>query len=96
MMRTMVVDGPEIYPVIPREISALSGLAVIDGYGLADAYTAWATDPARTFMERAFIDKATVWKRDNTALLTAADALGLTREQMDAMFVRAAEIAVVI
>ena len=74
------------------DISALAGLAVIDEFGLAGAYTAWATSPDRTFMERAFIDKATTWKRDNAALNTAATALGLTAVQMDAMFVRAREL----
>lgn len=78
--------------LVPTEISALAGLAVIDEADLADAYTAWAMSPDRTFLERAFIDKAATWKRNNAALLTAADALGLTSAQMDAMFMRAKEL----
>lgn len=90
-MQIAIFSGPEI-DVTPTEISALAGLAVIDEFGLAAQYTAWATSPDRTFLERAFIDKAQTWKRDNAALTAAADALGLTSAQMDAMFARAAEL----
>lgn len=81
---------------VPYEVTALSALAAIDEAGLAAAYTAWATSPARTFMERAFIDKALMWKRDNAALRAAADALGLGSEQMDAMFIRAKQLEAII
>lgn len=80
----------------PGAVSAMAALLAIDEFGLANAYTAWVNDPARTFAERAFVDKAMTWRRDNAVLLAAADALGLTNEQMDAIFMRAMELEKVI
>lgn len=90
-----VIDG-ELVEVVPQVVSAMAGLLAIDEFGLAAQYTAWATSPDRTFLERAFIDKAQTWKRDNAALTAAADALGLTSEQLDAMFMRARELEMVL
>lgn len=72
------------------QVSALDGLLVLDQYSMAAAYQAWTTDPARTFTERAFIDKAQTWKRMDAVLITAATAMGLTETQLDDLF-RAAE-----
>lgn len=78
---------------VPKEVSALAGLAAISEVpGLAAAYTAWAASPDRTFLERAFIDKAQTWKRSNQTLVDAVTSLGVTSEQLDAMFVRAKQL----
>ena len=73
--------------IVPQEISSLQGLLAIDQFGLAEIYTQWAANPARTFSEKAFIDKAQTWKRDNVVLLSAAESFGLTPEQVDQMFI---------
>ena len=73
-------------------VSALNGLLAINQAGLAASYEAWATDPARTFAQRAFIDKAQNWRRDDATLIAAATALGLTSEQVDNMFILAATL----
>ena len=77
---------------VPPEISALAGLAVIDQFGLSEVYTAWATSSERTFMEKAFIEKAVNWRRSNTALIQAATSLGLSSEQLDQMFILGKQI----
>ena len=78
---------------VPQSVSALQGLLAIDQQtGLASAYTAWASDSARTFAERAFIDKAQTWKRDDPTLMAAAVAFGLTSTQIDNLFVLAASL----
>lgn len=74
---------------VPEVIDALDGLLTLGDAGLGDAYQAWADDPARTFTERAFIDKAMRWKRGDPTVLTAATALGLTAGQVDALFIAA-------
>lgn len=71
-------------------ISALQGLKAIDHFGLATQYDAWANDPARTFLERAFINKAQTWERDDATLTAAALALGISDAEIDAMFTWAA------
>jgi len=68
------------------QVSALDGLLVLDQYGLATAYQAWTADQARTFAERAFIDKAQTWKRMDPVLIAGAASMGLGDEQLDALF----------
>lgn len=93
---TAVDAAPDYDPVVvptlagvPQSIPTLSALLVLDSAGLADAYEAWATSPDRTFAQRAFISKATHWRRDDPTLLAAAAELGLSDEQVDGLFVAA-------
>lgn len=92
----LYVDGAIVKPedpvVVPQEITALDGLLTLDAAGLSAAYQAWATSPERSFVERAFIDKAMTWKRQDPTILAAADALGLTSGQVDDLFIQAASI----
>lgn len=78
--------------IVPQEVTALQGMKAIDAAGLAAAYTVWASDPERTFLEKAFIDKALTWERDNEVILAAQVALGLTDEQVDSLFILAATL----
>ena len=71
---------------VPQEVTALQGLKALDAAGMAAAYEQWANDPARTFLERAFISREQRWRRDDPVLLAGAAALGLTPEQLDDLF----------
>ena len=77
---------------VPQSVSSLQGLLAVDQAGMAAAYTAWTSDSARTFAERAFIDKAQTWRRDNETLAAAAIAFGLSGEQVDGLFALAATL----
>lgn len=79
-------------PAVPQLITALQGLLSIDHFGMSSAYEAWANDPARTFAQRAFINKAQTWNRNDLTLNAAAESLGLTSEQVDSMFILAATL----
>lgn len=83
--------APETVPSVPQAVSALQGLLAIDFFGLAESFDAWAKSPDRTFAERAFIDKAQTWKRNDQTVLNAAGVLGLSDDQLDQMFIKAAE-----
>lgn len=72
--------------LVPAEILPLQGLLAIDQAGLSGAYEAWSTSPARTFAERAFIQRAPVWRRDDPLLQAAAAGLGMTAAQLDNLF----------
>lgn len=87
-----IFDAPIVAPVpaAVTRIAALQGLKAIDHFGLASAYDAWANDPARTFLERAFINKAQTWEKDDPTLVAAALALGIGEAELDAMFAWAA------
>ena len=76
---------PPPAPPVAR-VSALQGLLALDAAGLAAAYEAWASDPARTFAERAFIQRAEQWARDDATLLGAAATLGLSAADVDELF----------
>lgn len=84
-------NTPEPYttptPEVPERIEALQDLLVLDSAGLGPAYEAWALSPDRTFAQKAFINKATHWKRTDPTLLAATTALGLTSAQVDAFFI---------
>lgn len=73
----------------PQVIDALQGLLALDHAGLSSAYEAWANDPSRTFAQRAFINKAVTWRRDDPTLNAAAIDLGLSGEQVDQLFLLA-------
>jgi len=89
---------PEIPPYVPTppepapRVTALQGMLALDAAGLSDQYEAWATDPARTFAEKAFIQRAQFWQRDDQTLIAAATALGLDDAQIDALFEAAAQL----
>ena len=77
---------------VPQSVTALQGLLALDAAGLSGQYEAWAKDPARTFAERAFIDRAQHWERNDQTLVAAATALGLGDAQIDALFETAAQL----
>ncbi len=75
-----------------NSITALQGLLAIDAAGLSSAYEAWANNTERTFVEKAFINKAQIWKRDDTTLLSATAMFGLTETQVDDLFILGATL----
>lgn len=80
-----VPEPPKPEPV-PQEVTALQGLLAIDAAGLSGAYEAWASSKDRTFAQKAFINKAQVWRRSDATLTTAAAALGLGTGDIDNLF----------
>lgn len=67
-------------------IPPLQGLLAIDQMGLAEGFQSWASSPDRTFAERAFLDKAQTWRRNDPVLIAGATALEVTPEQLDQIF----------
>lgn len=78
--------------LIPDSVTALQALLALDQAGLSGAYETWSQDPGRTFSQRAFIEKAQHWRRDDPTLAAAALDLGLSEEQLDQLFVAASQI----
>jgi hypothetical protein len=86
-VRPVVPENP-----VPQEVDALQGLKAIDAAGLSAAYETWANDPKRKFLEKAFINRARTWRRDDPVLAAGAAAQGLTSEQLAQLFVLAATL----
>lgn len=76
---------------IPKSIEVLQGLLAIDQVGLSSLYESWINSPERTFAEKAFINNARTWRRDDPILQAAATEIGLTKEQLDQLFILASK-----
>ena len=81
-----VFAGEWKYQEVPESVEALYALLAIDDLGYTQMYETWASDPARTFREKAFIDKAGHWRRDDVYFNAAADDMGLGETDKDAFF----------
>lgn len=87
-----IADIPKPVVQVPQVIEALQGLLALDHEGYASFYESWANAPERTFAQKAFINKALTWKRNDPTLNAAATDLGLTSAQVDALFQLAATL----
>lgn len=74
---------------VPQVITALQGLLALGKAEMSSYYETWANAPDRTFAQKAFINKAMTWRRDDPTLDAAATDLGLTAEQVDNLFILA-------
>lgn len=95
---TWLSEGNTPEPYVPpptppvTAVTALQGLLAIDHAGLSVEYTVWSNSPLRTFAQKAFINKAQTWRRNDRTLNTAAADLGISSEQLDALFVLASNL----
>jgi hypothetical protein len=78
---------PDLLPYQFRAMLALSGKQAD-----LDAYIAGLSDPAKTIAQ-AKLDYSLSFQRDNDLVLAAQSALGLTNDQLDALWEQAAQIA---
>lgn len=81
----IVRPEPDANPV-PQEVTALQAMKALDAAGMSAAYEAWANAPERTFLERAFIQRAAHWLRSDPVLLSGATAIGISGAQLDDLF----------
>lgn len=84
-----IIPASPATPPVPELLAPLQALLAIDAAGYSSAYEQWSRDPARTFSERAFIEKAQVWRRDDPILQQAAADLGIDDAALDALFIAA-------
>ena len=85
---------PTAQPV-PQQVTNAQGTAVLIQMGLWPqvlAYVAAIEDPAQKALAEVALNKTTHWQRNSPFLNQAADALGLTPEQMDDLFRNASQI----
>jgi len=89
----VIVTDEELFKAtVPQSITALQGLLAIDAAGMSSVYEAWANDAARTFTQKAFINRAQIWNREDATLLSAASIFGLTKRQIDDLFILGATL----
>ena len=85
-----VPAGGLLVPEAPESVERLQARLALIAAGLWDSVVAYFSDPSRTAEDLAFWEDALIWKRDNPIIISAGTALGLTSEQIDALFVDAA------
>lgn len=89
---TAYVEGePSIAPVIPRSVTRYQARAALLEAGLLGSVEAHFSMLPDTSLDRLAWQEAPTVNRDGEALQGAAAALGLTEEQVDALFVRAVQ-----
>lgn len=85
---------PEPEPV-PAQVSRAQGKAALITTGLWSdvlAYVEALTDPAEKAMAEVALNDTTHWRRDSPFLNAVADALEVSQEQMDGLFIQASQI----
>lgn len=88
------VAPPPMPEPVPEQVSRAQGKAVLVQNGLWQdvlAYVETLQEPDKTMAQIALND-TTHWRRDSPFLNAAADALNITSEQMDDMFIAASKI----
>lgn len=83
-------------PVAPASVTNAQGSAALIVAGLWTPvlqYVESIADPAQRALAEVALHKTTEWRRDSPFLNSAASALGMTAEQLDALFIAASEIA---
>lgn len=87
--------NPPAQPYVPQQVTRAQGKAALITAGLwADvlAFVESITDPTEKALALVALNDTTHWQRTSPFLNGAATALGLTEQQLDDLFVQAAEI----
>ena len=95
-MSLIKIDTTLLKPVVPQSVSRAQGKAALIMAGKWDAvlqYVAGIADPAEKALAEVALHDALDWRRDSPFLNAAASAIGLTSDELDAMFVAASGIA---
>lgn len=89
------LNPPPPPPAVPEQVSRAQGKAalIIDGlWQQVLDYADAIEDPVETSLAQVALHDTQFWRRDSPFLNGAADALGLTEEQRDELFIKADKI----
>ena len=90
-----VVDVVPEPPYVPQQVTRAQGKAALIAAGLwgaVESYVAGIADATEKALSLVALNDTTHWQRTSPFLNAAAQALGLTSEQLDELFQQAAEI----
>lgn len=82
-------------PYVPQQVTRAQGKAALIQAGLWDAVESYVdsiTDPTEKALALVALNDTTHWNRTSPFLNSAAAALGLSDEDLDNLFIQAAEI----
>ncbi|RIQ55313.1 hypothetical protein [Bordetella avium] len=78
--------------IVPQSVTAAQGGIALIEAGLMDAVMAVVSSPELPAAHKWAWDRTTIWERSSPSLGFIAQAAGISDEQMDDLFIRAAEI----
>lgn len=87
---------PPAPPYVPEQVTRAQGKAALIQAGLWQAvldYVDSIADPTEKALALVALNDTTHWRRDSPFLNAAAQALGLTAEQLDGLFNEASQIS---
>lgn len=87
-----VLAGPSSPPA-PTVVTPVQAFNALDQAGLLGTLMAYIDAPTTPPLVRATALGATEWRRDSLMLMTVAIVLGLSPEQVDALFVTASGVS---
>lgn len=82
-------------PEVPYSITRAQGKAILIIDGMWDSVlsaVAAISDPTEKALAEIALHEQVTWLRDSPTLLMLASTLGLTEEQVDELFIRAAQV----
>lgn len=94
-MSIIRVNPDKLKPPVPQQVTRAQGKVVLIQMGLwpqVQAYVAAIEDPVQRAIAEVAVYETLHWQRDSPFLNQAADALGITQEQMDQLFIQASQV----
>ena len=91
---TVLVDpnAPPPGPIVPQSVTAFQAKAALLQADLLDDVEAMMADPATPRIVKLAWSEALTFERQSPTVVAMGSALGLTDEQLDAMFVAGSQI----
>lgn len=89
------LNPPPGPPIVPQQVTRAQGKAALITAGLwpaVEAYVDGIADPTEKALALVALNDTTHWQRTSPFLNTAATALGMSSEDLDNLFIQAAEI----
>lgn len=89
------IDTALLKPVVPQSVSRAQGKSALIRAGLWQGVVDFVnsiSDPVEKAVAEVALNDTTHWQRSSLFLNSAAEALGLTNEQLNQLFIDAAKI----
>lgn len=94
-MSIIRVNPTKLKPPVPQQVTRAQGKVALIQAGLWPQVVAFVDaieDPVQKAIAKVAAYETLHWRRDSPFLNQAADALGITQEQLDQLFIQASEI----
>jgi len=89
------LNPPATPPVVPQQVTRAQGKVVLIQMGLWEQVVAFVDaieDPMQKAVAEVAVYETLHWQRSSPFLNQVADALGITQEQMDELFIEASRV----